>query len=250
MILTPLSRLAAFTLVLGIVATTACVPLNRAKTQALAVRDTLAQTRDSLARTRSALSQRDSVFMPLTFSTPDSFLVAFETTKGRFDVMAHRAWAPVGSGRFYELVHRRFYDSVIVYRIVKGFVAQFGINGDPAVSAAWNTRRLADEPNTQSNTRGRISFARGGAGTRTTQVFINYGNNVRLDTASSLGYPPFGEVVRGMEVVDSLYAEYGGAPSGRQGEISRQGNAFLRDSFPRLDMIRTARIIQEWRRPR
>ena len=246
----PLRRLALFGVALGAVATTACAPLNRANARAVAVRDTLAASRDSLGRARAELARRDSVFMPLDFSTPDSFLVAFETTKGRFEVMAHQRWAPVGAGRFYELVHRRFYDSVIVFRVVKGFVAQFGINGNPAVSAAWRTRRIADDSNTQSNTRGRVSYARGGPGTRTTQLFINYGNNARLDTVGGLGYPPIGEVVRGMEVVDSLYAEYGGAPSGRQGDISREGNAFLRREYPLLDMIRTARVIQEWRRPR
>lgn len=250
----PVRRLALFAIVLGAV-TTACVPRGRANARVAAVRDTLDASRAALAR-------RDSVFMPLDFSTPDSFLVAFETTKGRFEVMAHRPWAPAGAGRFYELVHRRFYDSVIVFRVVKGFVAQFGISGNPAVSAAWRNKTLGDEPNLQSNTRGRVSYARGGPGSRTTQLFINYGNNSRLDTitrvlvpgargtdSTTLGYPPFGEVVKGMEVVDSLYAEYGGAPSNRQGDIQREGNTFLRREFPLLDMIKTARIVQEWRRP-
>ena len=253
-----LRRLATFSIVLAAVTLTACVPAGRANARVAAVRDTLASSRAALAR-------RDSVFMPLNFSTPDSFLVAFETTKGRFDVMAHRQWAPAGAGRFYELVHRRFYDSVIVFRVVKGFVAQFGISGDPAVSAAWRSKTLGDEPNLQSNTRGRISYARSGMGTRTTQLFINYGDNSRLDRTTqvlipgggnpprvdttTLGYPPFAEVMKGMEVVDSLYADYGGAPSNRQGEIQQQGNAFLRKEFPLLDMIKTARIIQEWRRP-
>jgi peptidyl-prolyl cis-trans isomerase A (cyclophilin A) len=246
----PIRRLIAFSILVGAVATTACAPLNRANARTVAVRDTLSASRDSLARARALLLQRDSVFMPLSFSTPDSFVVAFETTRGRFDVMAHSDWAPVGADRFHELVHRRFYDSVIVFRVVKGFVAQFGINGNPAVSAAWRQRRLADEPVRQSNTRGRLSYARGGPGSRTTQLFINYGNNARLDTANAYGFPPFGEVISGMEVVDSLYAEYAGAPSQRQNDISREGNAFLLREFPRLDMIRTARIIQEWRRPR
>lgn len=246
----PIRRLVAFSCLMGAVATTACAPLNRANARTVAVRDTLAASRDSLARARATLLQRDSVFMPLSFSTPDSFVVAFETTRGRFDVMAHSDWAPAGTDRFYELVHRRFYDSVIVFRVVKGFVAQFGINGNPAVSAAWRPRRLADEPVRQSNTRGRLSYARGGPGTRTTQLFINYGDNARLDTANAYGFPPFAEVIEGMEVVDSLYAGYGGAPSQRQGDISREGNAFLLREFPKLDMIRTARIIQEWRRPR
>jgi peptidyl-prolyl cis-trans isomerase A (cyclophilin A) len=239
----PTRRLVAFLTILGVALTTACVPRGSANARVAAVRDTLAASRAALAR-------RDSVFMPLDFSTPDSFVVAFETTKGRFDVMAHRGWAPLGTDRFYELVHRRFYDSVYFHRVVKGFVAQFGMSGNPAVSAAWNGRRLADEPNTQSNTRARISYARGGPASRTTQLFINYGNNARLDTVGTLGYPPFGEVVSGMEVVDSLTSEYGNAPNNVPDSARRAGvNAYFRQAFPKLDMIKTARIIQEWRRP-
>jgi len=221
-------RLALFVSITAIVAT-ACAPFNRPG-----------------ARMRA---QRDSAFMPLDLATPDSFLVAFETTRGRFDVMARKAWAPVGTDRFYELVHRHFYDSVIVFRVVKGFVAQFGISGDPAVNAAWRNRRIADDPVREGNKRGRLAFARGGPQTRTTQLFINFADNVRLDTSGTIGFPAFAEVVRGMEAVDSLYAEYGGAPSSRQDSISRQGNAYLRRAFPKLDMIRTARIVQEWRPP-
>jgi peptidyl-prolyl cis-trans isomerase A (cyclophilin A) len=221
-------RLGLFVTITVIVAT-ACAPFNRTG-----------------ARMRA---QRDSVFMPLDLATPDSFLVAFETTKGRFDVMARKAWAPVGTDRFYELVHRHFYDSVIVFRVVKGFVAQFGISGDPAVSAAWRNRRIADDQVREGNKRGRLAFARGGPGTRTTQLFINFADNARLDTSGVIGFPAFAEVVRGMEVVDSLNGEYGGAPSGRQDSISRQGNAYLRRAFPKLDAIRTARIVQEWRPP-
>jgi peptidyl-prolyl cis-trans isomerase A (cyclophilin A) len=245
----PIRRLAAFGVALSLVAVTACAPLNRARTQLVA-------TQDTLARARALAAQRDSVFMPADFSAPDSFLVAFETTRGRFDVKAVRSWAPVGVERFYELVHRRFYDSVFFHRVVKGFVAQFGMNGDPAVARAWADRRLADEPNRESNTRGRISYARGGAGTRTTQLFINYGNNSRLDTATridpttTLGYPPFGEVVSGMEVVDSLTSEYSSAPNNVPDSARRAGvNAWFRRTYPKLDMIKTARVIQEWRRP-
>ena len=226
--MSPRVRLVAFIAITSVVAT-ACAPLNR----------TGAKLR----------AQRDSVFMPLDLVTPDSFLVSFETTKGRFDVMAHKQWAPVGTDRFYELVHRHFYDSVIVFRVVKGFVAQFGISGDPAVNAAWRNRRIADDPVREGNKRGRLAFARGGPQTRTTQLFINFADNARLDTSGTIGFPAFAEVVRGMEVVDSLNAEYGGAPSSRQDSISRLGNAYLRRAFPKLDMIRVARIVQEWRPP-
>jgi peptidyl-prolyl cis-trans isomerase A (cyclophilin A) len=254
--MTAFRRLALFMVVLSIVTTTACVPLNRANARTMAVRDSLAAardsiaaTRDSLALTRAGLARMDSVFMPAEFSTPDSFVVAFETTRGRFDVMAHSQWAPAGTDRFYELVHRRFYDSVYVFRVVKGFVAQFGISGDPAVSSAWRRRRLADEPVRESNTRGRLSFARSGPGTRTTQIYVNYGNNARLDTANTYGFPPFAEVVTGMEVVDSFFNEYVGSKGPIQDSISRLGNDYLQRNFPKLDMVRTARIIQEWRRP-
>jgi peptidyl-prolyl cis-trans isomerase A (cyclophilin A) len=225
----PAVRLSAFVALTAVVAT-ACAPFNRAETRARVT--------------------RDSVFMPLDFAAPDSFLVGFETTRGRFDVMARSSWAPIAADRFYELVHRHFYDSAVVFRVVKGFVAQFGMASNPAVGAAWRNRRLADEPNRESNKRGRVSFARGGPGSRTTQVYINLADNARLDTSGTLGYPPFAEVVRGMEVVDSFYAEYNGAPvSPRQDSISRQGNAYLLRVFPKLDMIKSARILQEWRRP-
>lgn len=226
----PFRRLFLFSALLAACSISACAPLNR----------------EVATRARAV---QDSLYMPLSLATPDSFLVTFETTRGRFDVMAHSGWAPVGADRFYELVHRRFYDSVIVFRVVKGFVAQFGISGDPAVSAAWRVRRIADDPVREGNKRGRLSFARGGPGTRTTQLFINFSDNVRLDTSGTIGFPAFAEVVRGMDVVDSLYSEYGGAPSQRQDSISRQGNAYLRRAFPKLDMIRSARIVQEWRRP-
>ena len=226
----PIRRLSVFVLVVASVAS-ACAPFNRAETRARA--------------------QRDSVFMPLDFSAPDSFLVAFETTRGRFDVKAHRAWAPLATERFYELVHRRFYDSVFFHRVVKGFVAQFGMSGDPAVSAAWGRRRLPDDSVREGNKRGRLAFARSGPNTRTTQLYINLADNARLDTSGTIGFPAFAEVVSGMQVVDSLYPEYGNAPNQAGDSIRRVGlNVYFRRAFPKLDMIRTARIIQEWRRPR
>ncbi len=222
-------RLGVFTAALGLVGT-ACAPFNRAETRARAV--------------------RDSSYMALDFSVPDSFLVAFETTKGRFDVMTRTNWAPIGADRFYELVHRRFYDSVYFHRVVKGFVAQFGMNGSPAVGAAWGARRMAEDPVRQSNKRGTIAFARGGPNTRTTQVFINLVDNVRLDTSGTIGYTPFAEIVKGIEVIDSLTSEYGNAPNSVPDSVRRAGvNAWFQKAFPKLDMIKTARVIQEWRRP-
>lgn len=224
----PNLRLGVFCVLTAVVAT-ACGPFNR-----------------TAARARA---QRDSVFMPLDFSAPDSFIVAFETTKGRFDVKAHRRWAPIGTERFYELVHRRFYDSVYFHRVVKGFVAQFGMSGDSAVSSAWSRRRLPDDSVREGNKRGRLAFARGGPNTRTTQLYINLADNVRLDTSGVIGFPAFAEVVSGMAVVDSLNSQYGSAPNQAGDSIRRVGlNAYFQRAFPKLDMIRTARVIQEWRR--
>jgi peptidyl-prolyl cis-trans isomerase A (cyclophilin A) len=229
--MTPNLRLGSFVALTAIVASTACAPFNRAETRARAV--------------------RDSSYMPLDFAAPDSFLVAFVTTRGRFDVMARSQWAPIGTERFYELVHRRFYDSVYFHRVVKGFVAQFGMSGNPDVGRAWAGRRLPEDPVRQSNKRGTISFARGGPNTRTTQVYINLVDNARLDTSGTIGYTPFAEIVKGMEVVDSLTSEYGNAPNSVPDSVRRAGvNAWFQRSFPKLDMIKTARVIQEWRRPR
>jgi peptidyl-prolyl cis-trans isomerase A (cyclophilin A) len=181
---------------------------------------------------------------------PDSFQIAFETTRGRFDVVAHRAWAPNGVDRFYDLVRRRYYDGVSFFRVVPGFVAQFGLSGDPRVNDAWRGRTMPDEPVRQSNRRGRIAFARGGRNTRTVQLYINLRDNLRLDTLGTFGFPPIAEVVSGMDVVDSLYSGYGeGAPRGTgpaQDSIRAQGNAYLARAFPRLDYVRRARVVRTW----
>lgn len=174
---------------------------------------------------------------------PDSFRVVFETTKGNFTVLAHRDWAPKGVDRFYHLVQLGFYDDTRFFRVLHGFMAQFGINGDPKVNEAWEPLRLEDDPVKQSNKRGTVSFATGGPNTRTTQLFINYADNTNLD---AMGFAPIGEVVDGMATVDSLYGDYGeGAPDGSgpdQGRIATEGNAYLAREFPRLDVIRRARI--------
>jgi peptidyl-prolyl cis-trans isomerase A (cyclophilin A) len=188
---------------------------------------------------------------------PDSFVVAFETSRGRFDVMARKAWAPNGVDRFYSLVGNRYYDQARFYRVVNNFVAQFGMAADPSVTAAWRPRGIADEPVRHSNLRGTIAYARGGPGTRTAQLFINFKDNARLDTLNGFGFPPIAEVISGMTVVDSLYSGYGeatprtGAVPGRSGpqqdSIARLGNSYLARGWPRLDYIRTARIVREWR---
>lgn len=183
----------------------------------------------------------------LNQTAPDTYRVLFSTSRGDFTVQVNRAWAPRGADRFYNLVTHGFYDEVRFFRVIRTpqpFIAQFGISGDPAVAARWSDATIPDDPVAASNTRGRITFATAGPNTRTTQVFINYSDNSRLDRS---GFAPFGEVVSGMDVVDSLYADYGeGPPDGdgpEQQRIEEEGTAYLASGWPRLDYIRTARVI-------
>lgn len=180
----------------------------------------------------------------LTAQAPAAYKVKFDTSKGPFVIEVHREWAPLGADRFYNLVKNGFFNNARFFRVVSGFMVQFGINADPRVSAVWRDANINDDPVKQSNTRGMITFATRGPNTRTTQVFINYGNNARLD---GMGFAPFGQVVSGMNVVDALYNGYGeGAPRGagpEQGRIQSEGNAYLIKEFPKLDYIKTATIM-------
>jgi len=170
---------------------------------------------------------------------PDSFNVAFETSKGRFVVQVIRAWAPLGADRFRDLVAGGFFDDDRFFRVVPDFVVQWGLNGDPKRNDAWDDKRLVDEPVKQSNLRGTITFAKESEpNTRTHQVFINLKDNANLDR---LGFAPFGRVVEGMSVVDSLYSGYGDDPE--QHFIQTMGNSYLARLFPKLDYIKTARIL-------
>jgi len=188
-------------------------------------------------------------------AVPDSFLVAFQTTRGRFDIMARSQWGPAGVDRLYQLVNDRFYDETGFFRVVKGFVAQFGLAENPAKTKAWRVRRLADETVRHGNVRGAVAFARGGPGSRTTQLYINLVDNARLDTLNGYGFPAIAEVVSGMSVVDSIYSGYnavrggpriqGGEPS--QDSISSKGTAYLKRRFPKMDYITSARVVREWR---
>lgn len=177
---------------------------------------------------------------------PDVYRAVFDTSKGRFVVEVITSWAPEGAERFYRLIEQKFYDDARFFRVLPNFVAQFGINGDPKVSARWRNLTIADDPVTQSNKRGTLSFAMAGPNTRTTQVFINLSDNERLDDA---GFAPFGRVVEGMEVVDKFFAFYrDGPPRGTgpdQALIEKLGNEYLETKFPRLDYIITARIQED-----
>jgi peptidyl-prolyl cis-trans isomerase A (cyclophilin A) len=174
---------------------------------------------------------------------PPVYRVEFDTSKGPFVVEVHRDWAPNGADRFYNLVKNGFYDNVRFFRVIEGFMAQFGVNGDPKVSSIWREARIKDDPVHVSNKRTFVTFATAGPNTRTTQVFINFGDNSNLD---SHGFAPFGQVVSGMKVVDSLYSGYGeGAPGGRgpdQSRVQAEGNAYLASAFPNLDYVKKATI--------
>ncbi len=180
----------------------------------------------------------------LKLQAPAVFSAKFTTTKGDFVVEVTRAWSPRGADRFYNLVKYHFFDNAAFFRVVEGFVVQFGISARPDVAHAWENARVVDDPVIESNKRGVLTFATSGPNTRTTQLFINLGDNANLD---SMGFAPFGKVTSGMDVVAKLYSGYGeGAPNGNgpdQGRIQTEGKAYLDKSFPLLDTIKAAVIV-------
>lgn len=192
----------------------------------------------------AACKKRDPLRDPdpaaLAKAAPDSFDVQFETSKGNFTVRAHRDWAPNGVDRFHYLVSNGYYDEARFFRAINGFMVQFGLNASPDITEVWQDMRIAPDPVKMGNTRGRVTYAMGRTpDTRTTQLFINFGDNSRLDAS---GFAAFAEVISGMEVVDMINTEYGEAPN--QGAISSRGNAYLSAEFPNLDYIKSARIIK------
>jgi peptidyl-prolyl cis-trans isomerase A (cyclophilin A) len=180
----------------------------------------------------------------LKLQAPAVFTAKFTTSKGDFVVEVTRAWSPLGADRFYNLVKYHFFDGAAFFRVLPGFVAQFGISPRPDVAQVWEEAKISDDPVTQSNARGTLTFATAGPNTRTTQLFINLNDNANLD---SMGFSPFGKVVSGMDVVDKFYSGYGeGAPSGNgpeQGRIQHEGKTYLEQSFPLLDTIKIAAIV-------
>lgn len=177
---------------------------------------------------------------------PASYQVYFETTKGPFVMQVVREWAPRGADRFFNLVQHGYYDGAYFFRVEPGFVVQFGLAADPAVSSVWRGQRLQDDPVVQSNHRGYVSFASAGPDTRTAQIFINLSDNAALDAQ---GFAPFARIAEGLAVVDSLYAGYGGgagfSPGPDQGRILAEGSAYLERDFPLLDEILSARVIAD-----
>ena len=188
---------------------------------------------------------RNPLLRPEQFGeiAPATFQVLFETSVGDFLVEVHRDWGPLGADRFYNLVTAGYYDDTRIYRVVGDFMAQFGLNADPYVNQAWKTQFIIDDPVTQTNSRGAMTFAKGGLHTRTTEVFINYRDNKMLDAD---GFAPFGKVIEGMQVVDSFYAEYGDGPPRGDGPYAAmaqaRGNEYLDSNFPELTRIIRATI--------
>jgi peptidyl-prolyl cis-trans isomerase A (cyclophilin A) len=177
-----------------------------------------------------------------TLTAPERYTVLFETTKGDLLIDVRRSWAPLGADRFFNLVKLGYFDDLAFFRVISGFAAQAGLHGVPAVNTLWRSAAIKDDPVTQSNTRGMVTFATSGPHSRTTQFFINLGDNARLD---GMGFAPIGRV-RDLSILGKLYAGYGeGAPMGGgpiQGRIQRDGNAYLRAEFPKLDFIERATI--------
>jgi peptidyl-prolyl cis-trans isomerase A (cyclophilin A) len=176
----------------------------------------------------------------LTEQAPAEYKVNFDTSGGTFVVQVHREWAPLAADRFYNLVKNGFYDDVRFFRVIPNFMVQFGMHGNPAITRAWSSTSLKDEPTKQTNKRGYITFARTSApNSRGTQVFINYKDNGFLDKQ---GFAPFGEVVQGMDVVEKINSSYGEKPD--QAQVTSSGNVYLNKEFPKLDYIKTATIAK------
>jgi cyclophilin family peptidyl-prolyl cis-trans isomerase len=178
----------------------------------------------------------------LNKKAPQLFDVTFHTTKGDFTMSVHRTWAPLAADRFYNLVKNHFYDGQKFFRVVPGFVVQWGISPYPDVSTAWQNATIPDDTITVHNQRGAVTFASAGPDTRTTQVFVNLGNNTNLDTNQ---FAPFAAVTSGMNVVEQLYGGYGDDPTQHQAEMMSQGNAYLDKQYPKLDSIKSTTVSNE-----
>ena len=187
----------------------------------------------------AAINCKDEQPRPVVVGpAPDSFRVAFETSKGIFVVEAYKAWSPHGVDRFHELAANHFFDEQRFFRVLSGYIAQFGASGEPKANAPWDDKKIPDDPRRQSNVRGTLSFASDGPDSRTHQLFVNLKDNPKLDAQS---FVPIGRVVDGMSVLDSLNDDYGESP--KYHLIATLGNSYLRRMFPKLDYIKSARIV-------
>jgi peptidyl-prolyl cis-trans isomerase A (cyclophilin A) len=207
---------------------------------AFAQTKTTAQTKATTAAKKSPAPARN-LLDPSTMKSraPETYKVKFATTQGDIIIQVTRAWAPLGADRFYNLVRGGFFTGAPFFRVIPGFMAQFGISADPKVSAVWSNQNITDDPVKESNKRGFVTFAKTSMpNTRSTQLFINYGDNSRLD---SDGFAPIGEVIEGMEVADKFYSGYGGNPD--QGALQQMGIIYVQKNMPKVDLIKTARIV-------
>ena len=176
----------------------------------------------------------------LTAKAPERFKARFDTTKGTFIIEVHREWSPNGADRFYNLVKNGYYDGVKFFRVVPGFVVQWGISGDPSIATTWLKATIPDDAVKESNKRGFVTYAKSGSpNSRSVQLFINLVDNDRLDP---MGFAPFGKVAEGMDVIDKLYGGYAEGLTKLQGRIAEEGNAFLEKNYPDLDGIKKASI--------
>jgi len=179
---------------------------------------------------------------PAVVTAPAEFKVRLETSKGPVVIQLHRDWSPNGVDRFFQLVEEGFYNDARFFRVIPNFIVQFGMNGDPATNAKWAEQKLADDPVKQSNTRGTVTYAKCPMpNCRSTQIFINLGDNASLDPQ---GFAPIGTIVEGMSVVDRLYSGYGDPPPDQQSNITSAGNAYLTQNYPKLDFIKTATVVK------
>ena len=213
--------------------------------QSLAQTPTQAPAKPKPVGPKSAVATYDRTLLRpamLKEEAPETFQVKFETTRGDFTMDVTRAWAPVGVDRFYNLVKHHFFDNMVVFRAVPGFVVQFGISSYPPVSAAWENANVKDDPVIQSNKRGYVTYAKTSQpNSRSTQIFISFKDNSFLD---SQGFAPFAVVnAEGLKVVEMLYDQYGDQPTGEQDQITRLGKAYLDSKYPKLDVIKHATIV-------
>ena len=178
---------------------------------------------------------------------PSYFKARFETTQGNFDIEAKRVWSPEGVDRLYQLIKNEFYTDIAIFRVVSGFVAQFGIHNDSLVNSSWRRFKIADEEVVESNDFMTISFARGGVKTRTTQIFINLKNNKRLDAlaySGVKGFPVIAKVIAGKDNILKFYDGYGDRLGMRQDSLNKYGNTFIRTNYPEIDFIKNAYILK------
>jgi peptidyl-prolyl cis-trans isomerase A (cyclophilin A) len=214
----------------AVVAATACGILGLSATNAAAQTAARGGANKAKLATPSQLKEQ----------APETFKARFDTSKGVFVIEVHREWAPLGADRFYNLVKNGFYDDCRFFRVLDGFMAQIGMNGDPSIQGAWGRANFQDDPVKQSNKRGFVTFAKSSApNSRSTQFFLNFVDNTGLDAQ---GFAPFGQVTTGMDVVDKLYSGYGRNNVPDQSRITAEGNKYLQAEYPKLDYVKTATI--------